>query len=367
MTPSRLIALAGAIVATSCGLAPVASAGATTQFSLSGLIATPGVYTRTTLNALPGTTKTATYRAASGPVTDTYTGPTLWTLLSAAGGVITDPAIKNDALRDYVIVKGSDGYSAAVSLGEIDPKFGNQTDLIADADTAGQLGTNGDDGFARLVVPGDAAGGRYVSNIASIQVQSAPTIPVSGAGGVSSSLTVTGAIRTPAAFSLANLQAMAATTETATYLAGKTPVTDTYTGVSLWTLINGLGLVTQSTPKNDILNDIVVATGSDGYAAVFSMGEIDPAFGNQPDLVAYADTAGQLGSGGADGFARLVVPGDAAGGRYVSNLVNLDVIDTSTLATNVPEPASLILLLGPVLGLAVIRRVRPPLFRAICD
>jgi hypothetical protein len=77
-----------------------------------------------------------------------------------------------------------------------------------------------------------------------------------------------------------------------------------------------------------VLGQYVVDTGSDGYQAVFSMGEIDPAFGNQPDLVAYADTDGQLGAGGPDGFARMVVPGDAAGRRYVSNIVSLQGFDT---------------------------------------
>ena len=62
---------------------------------------------------------------------------------------------------------------------------------------------------------------------------------------------------------------------------------------------------------------------------MISLGEIAPQFGNQPDLVAYADTAGQLGAGGSAGALRLVVPGDHAGGRYVSNLVSLQVIDTT--------------------------------------
>ena len=48
--------------------------------------------------------------------------------------------------------------------------------------------------------------------------------------------------------------------------------------------------------------------GSDGYQAVFSLGEIDPAFGNQSVLVAYADTVGQLGPNAPDGLARIVVP-----------------------------------------------------------
>jgi hypothetical protein len=122
------------------------------------------------------------------------------------------------------------------------------------------------------------------------------------------------------------------TTETATYLAGGTPVTDTYTGVSLWTLIQDAGLLTDPSIKNDLLSFFVVATGSDGYRAIISLGEIAPNFGNQPDLVAYKDTSGQLGPGGSDGALRLIVPGDVAGGRYVSNLVSLQVVDATAAA-----------------------------------
>ena len=71
------------------------------------------------------------------------------------------------------------------------------------------------------------------------------------------------------------------------------------------------------------------ATGSDGYRAIISLGEIVPTFGNQPDLVAYAGTQGQLGPNGSDGALRLIVPGDHAGGRYVSNLTSLQLIDTT--------------------------------------
>jgi hypothetical protein len=117
------------------------------------------------------------------------------------------------------------------------------------------------------------------------------------------------------------------TTECATYTSGAGQVTDTYTGVSLWTLIQDSGLLTDPSIKNDLLRFGVVATGSDGYRAFISLGEIAPQFGNQPDLVAYADKEGQLGTGGTDGALRLIVPGDHAGGRYVSNLISLQVID----------------------------------------
>jgi hypothetical protein len=118
-------------------------------------------------------------------------------------------------------------------------------------------------------------------------------------------------------------------TETATYLSGSGSVTDTYTGVSLWNLVQDAGLLTDPSIKNDLLNFVVVATGSDGYRAAFSLGEINPAFGNQQDIVAYADQKGQLGSGGTDGAMRIVVPGDVAGGRYVSNLTSLQVMDVT--------------------------------------
>ena len=60
-------------------------------------------------------------------------------------------------------------------------------------------------------------------------------------------------------------------------------------------------------------------------------------FGNNDVLVAYADTDGQLGPTGTDGFARLVVPEDVAGGRYVSNIAEISIFD-GTSASTVPGP-----------------------------
>jgi hypothetical protein len=294
---------------------------------ISGQVADPGIYNLPT--TMPVTTESVTYTAAGVPVSDTYTGTTLWNLLNDAGGVTTTTA-KNDILSKYVIATGSDGYQAVFSLGEIDPMFGNQPVLVAYADTAGQLGPNASDGLARTVVPGDLAGGRYVSELVSLQVVSLPEPGPTGASGISPSATLSGAVADPTIVTPETLAALnQSTTETATYLAGGSPVTDTYTGVSLWNLIQDAGLLTDPATKNDLLGFVVVATGSDGYRAVISLGEIDPAFGNQPDLVAYSDTGGQLGPGGSDGAMRLVLPGDVAGGRYVSNLVSLQVIDAT--------------------------------------
>ncbi len=294
---------------------------------ISGQVADPGIYNLPT--TIPVTTKSVTYTAAGVPVSDSYTGTTLWNLLADAGGVTTTTA-KNDILSKYVIATGSDGYRAVFSLGEIDPMFGHQPILVAYADTAGQLGPKGSDGLAHTVVPGDISGGRYVSDLVSLQVVGLPEPSPAGAGGISPQATLSGAVADPMIVTPATLAALhQCTTGTATYLAGPSPTTDTYTGVSLWTLIQDAGLLTDPAIKNDLLGFAVVATGSDGYRAVISLGEIDPMFGHQPDLVAYADTKGQLGPSGSDGALRLVVPGDLAGGRYVSNLVSLQVIDTT--------------------------------------
>ena len=278
------------------------------------------------LRDLPAVTQQVTYTAGGTPVTDTYTGPLLTDVLGLAGGVTTDPGLRNDILSHYVVATGSDGYRAVYSLGEIDPRFGGQPITVAYQDAQGMLRHHAEDGQARMVVPGDAAGGRYVSDLVSLKVGEGPDF-TPGPGGISQAFTLGGAVAHATAFDAAALEQHDPVTLTATYRAGGTPVTDTYTGVPLWDLLTDAGILTDPAVKNDILSFYVVATGSDGYRAVFSTGELDPRFGGDQVLVAYEDRLGQLGPDGHDGFARLVVPGDMAGGRYVSNLVSIEVVD----------------------------------------
>jgi hypothetical protein len=146
-------------------------------------------------------------------------------------------------------------------------------------------------------------------------------------GGVSSSFTVSGDVTNRAVFRLSSLQQFAPAQANVTYFAAGSVVTESFTGVLLWDLLNNPpvgGIVTNPNVKNDILHKIVVVTGTDCYQSVFGVGEFDPFFGGSQIMVAYA-TGGQ--SLGDDGFARIVVPGDKAGGRFVSNIAKIEVRD----------------------------------------
>ncbi len=272
-----------------------------TQFTVSGQVENASIFTLSDLSGLPAQT-TLTIG------TDTYTGVSLWSLLNNIG-ITTDPLIKNDILRDYVVATGSDGYTVVFSLGEIDPNFGNQPDLIAYEQNGSLLSNSG---FAQLIVPGDNKHGRWVSNLVSLEIFSVDDSLSSNNRSVSTQFTLSGQVNNPDIFTVNDLPG-SLSAETAS----------SFTGVKLWSLLNNAGIETDPKVKNDLLSKYVVATGSDGYKAVFSMGEIDPDFGGQPNLVAYATNNGD--SLGADGFARIVVPGDVRAGRYVSNLVSLEV------------------------------------------
>jgi DMSO/TMAO reductase YedYZ molybdopterin-dependent catalytic subunit len=134
-------------------------------------------------------------------------------------------------------------------------------------------------------------------------------------GGYSAQFQICGDVNTPTTFNLQNLQGMSPTTENVFYYTGQGPVQGEYTGVLLWDLLNNAGIKTNPNVKNDILRKVIEVVGTDGYTVRFSAGELDPAFGGQQVIVAYAQNGALLGQN--SGFAQLVFPGDKAGGRYV--------------------------------------------------
>ncbi|MEH2251980.1 hypothetical protein [Nostoc sp.] len=170
--------------------------GFSPSFRLGGEIKNPTTYNLQNLRNLRDTLKnknpalvteiTVSFQTGSGPRTETYYGVPLWELINnpkAGGGLKPGNSglnSKNSFLRQYVLVDATDCYGAVVAIGEIQPNFEGKTVLVAYA----KKGADGkvvpliDEGFARLVVPGDKAGGRYVSNVTNILILSAPASPL---------------------------------------------------------------------------------------------------------------------------------------------------------------------------------------------
>lgn len=275
-----------------------------TSFHLTGLLSHPGTFTLADLQAFPKVTVTITAQPLGA---HSFGGALLYSLLQQAG-IMTVSTRKNDILRKAVLVTGTDGYGVAIALGEIIPRFANKQVILAYEEDGKPLPQA--DGFARLVVPGDTFAGRYVSNVAQVAVISPGPVPTLGAGTPSSAFYLDGQVMHPAKYDLAALKFL------------PTAQASSYSGVLLNDLLNQAGTVLDK-KKNGILRLGVVAVGSDGYSALIVGGEIAPKFGNVQVLVAYS-TNGQLLS--SDGFVRIVVPGDQAMGRFVSNLTELQVV-----------------------------------------
>jgi hypothetical protein len=273
------------------------------QFILGGDLDRTGPVTLSELRALPAS------RQAMGGAR-AQVGASLWSVLEHAG-IQVAASRRNDLLNRYVLVTGSDGRKVVFSLAELSPHFGNRQGLVAYAESVdGAPSQQPGPAGLQILASGDVQGGRHVAWPARVDVRSsASTVPEQG-DVVSNAVRVSGAVRRPGTFDLAALKALPAVT--------RTVGADTYVGASLWHLLNTtLGLA-----AGQPLGMYVVASGSDGQKAVVSIGEIDPAAGNQPILVAYQVNGVPID---VDGFARLVVPNDARKSRHVSSLMALEV------------------------------------------
>jgi DMSO/TMAO reductase YedYZ molybdopterin-dependent catalytic subunit len=101
--------------------------------------------------------------------------------------------------------------------------------------------------------------------------------------------------------------------------------THEYEGVTLASLLTKAGAPQAGDLRGRSMSLCVVAEGSDGYRAAFSLAELDPDFANESVLV--ADTADGKGLGPDQGPLRLVVPGDKRQGRWVRLLKSLSIIN----------------------------------------
>lgn len=126
---------------------------------VTGDVAKPGRISMATLRQLPQTAQTVTYGAEE----HRFRGPLLTDVIALAEPSF-DAANKNDSLRFAVLAVASDGYAAAVTLGEVDAGFGATQSLLALRQDREALA------LPRLTVPGDLKGGRYVSDVIELRV-----------------------------------------------------------------------------------------------------------------------------------------------------------------------------------------------------
>ena len=138
--------------------------------------------------------------------------------------------------------------------------------------------------------------------------QAAPTISVTGA--VPRSLTLTAA----------DLAAMPRAKATTT----NNGIATVYEGVSLADVLKKAGAPLGAGMRGPALSSYVIASASDGYQVVFSLGELDPDMTD--GLFLLADKADDKPLFGENGSFRLVVPKDKRGARSIRMLTSLTIV-----------------------------------------
>lgn len=142
--------------------------GFSPRFRLGGQVMHPQFFTLEDLQSRPRTRVHDVFFAGSDVDEGTFTGVLLWDLLEEAE-VITNPNQRNDLLRKYVLIRGSDCYETVYSMGELSPRLGGSRPVIVAFKRDGRrLGP--EEGMARIINPGDKFGARRVFNITHIIV-----------------------------------------------------------------------------------------------------------------------------------------------------------------------------------------------------
>jgi Oxidoreductase molybdopterin binding domain len=136
------------------------------------------------------------------------------------------------------------------------------------------------------------------------------------------SISIDGAVEHPRSLTVADLKIEPATTEAVSQRTGKGVLTGSYTGVLLWTLLQK-AVIKVTGSRNDVMRHTITVTSSDGYATVLSVAEIDPEFGDEQAIIAYAKDGKPLAD--KRGFARLIVPADKSAGRAISGVASITV------------------------------------------
>ena len=147
----------------SAAISVAAAQAADPSLSVSGLVVRPLHLTLADLKSFPVIHVSATQASGKGPVVLDCSGAALTALLDKA--TLNVGKANNANLAHSVLITADDGYAVALSLGEIDPDYGNAGPIIATDCSGKPLDA------PRLVMPNDKHGGRAVKGVVSIAVK----------------------------------------------------------------------------------------------------------------------------------------------------------------------------------------------------
>jgi hypothetical protein len=134
------------------------------------------------------------------------------------------------------------------------------------------------------------------------------------------SITIKGAGPQPVSITSAELASM----PRATASTSNNGITTTFEGVLLSEVLKKAGVPYTADMHRHLLTGYVIATASDGYEVLFSLGELDPGITSGQYLL--ADKADGKPMFGTNGDFRLIVPGDKRGARSIRMLTSLTVV-----------------------------------------
>jgi DMSO/TMAO reductase YedYZ molybdopterin-dependent catalytic subunit len=134
------------------------------------------------------------------------------------------------------------------------------------------------------------------------------------------SISVTGAVKQPLTLTAADLAAM----PRAKAVTENNGIPTTYEGVWLSDILKKAGVPLGPGLRGFALAGYIVASASDGYQVLFSIGELDPDMTAGQYLL--ADTANGKPLFGENGEFRLVIPTDKRGARSVRLLTKIEVV-----------------------------------------
>src|SRR5258708_17554005 len=124
---SMLPRAAAAILAGMLLIAP--AAGQSPSLSLEGKIKLPQHWVLDDLKKMQAEHVDVSYQTERGPVTGSYTGVLLWSLIDHAGGI--DDTARNAVVRHTIRITATDNYVVVLSTGQIAPDFSHERALIA--------------------------------------------------------------------------------------------------------------------------------------------------------------------------------------------------------------------------------------------